>query len=449
MIRLVLILQIAQSILHASDAKVLLHKNIEESGGGDDDGLRESFRRYIGFKRTKLQKRSIGTWEELGLVNDNFGAMFCGWNGIKCTVKMRIDHQYLVDSLLLPERWTAKRFAAVRSWREELLGPKSLKKNISRPIFWIPLSIHNGKLENLVAFFEYIVFKFLVPDTTIKSFTLLTLPFPIGEHGSPWERHQYGAVATAYSDFNITSSEEYLRRYLQIPKLAAWFILCHSPLPDEPKIKSIADGSRWILHRKLRQIPIGVSHNAAHAGFLDAWNAPLKPRDKLLYINFRYHAHRKQAAQAVIHSFRAFGLDNEYPITHLNCSALDPLQNSPPQQNTQPACDVQRTYYSDILRSRFVLSPPGSKLDCHRHWEILMLGAIPIILRSPPLIEMFAGLPVLFVSDWSEVTPARLMTEAVHIYSIFNYDWRPLTVTYWRHQIWQAAGGHVNDDNST
>lgn len=35
-----------------------------------------------------------------------------------------------------------------------------------------------------------------------------------------------------------------------------------------------------------------------------------------------------------------------------------------------------------IKKSKFVLSPPGNGLDCHRTWETIYLGAVPIVLRK-------------------------------------------------------------------
>ena len=50
---------------------------------------------------------------------------------------------------------------------------------------------------------------------------------------------------------------------------------------------------------------------------------------------------------------------------------------------------------------RFVVSPIGNGLDCHRTWEIMLLGSIPI-LESSSLDEMFTAhdLPVIIVPDF-------------------------------------------------
>ncbi len=56
--------------------------------------------------------------------------------------------------------------------------------------------------------------------------------------------------------------------------------------------------------------------------------------------------------------------------------------------------------HSDVS---FEVSPRGNSIDCHRTWEALILGTIPIV-KSTPLDPIYDGLPVAIVSDWSEVT---------------------------------------------
>ena len=51
----------------------------------------------------------------------------------------------------------------------------------------------------------------------------------------------------------------------------------------------------------------------------------------------------------------------------------------------------------------FVISPFGSGLDCHRTWEALALGCIPIV-RSSAMDPLFDRLPVPIVKDWADVT---------------------------------------------
>lgn len=63
--------------------------------------------------------------------------------------------------------------------------------------------------------------------------------------------------------------------------------------------------------------------------------------------------------------------------------------------------------WREKTRYAFVASPHGHGLDCHRTWESLALGNIPIVKRSS-LDELYDGLPVVIVSDWGEITTDNL-----------------------------------------
>jgi hypothetical protein len=62
----------------------------------------------------------------------------------------------------------------------------------------------------------------------------------------------------------------------------------------------------------------------------------------------------------------------------------------------------RRKYQRSVRRSRFVISPPGNGSDCHRTWEAIYLGAIPIVLKryiNADLLELF---PIIAVNEWEE-----------------------------------------------
>jgi hypothetical protein len=67
-----------------------------------------------------------------------------------------------------------------------------------------------------------------------------------------------------------------------------------------------------------------------------------------------------------------------------------------------PAFTSPKKYRELVSNSAFVLSPPGNGVDCHRTWEAIYLGAIPIVLSKYwPFHHL--DLPVLVVEDWSEI----------------------------------------------
>jgi hypothetical protein len=76
-------------------------------------------------------------------------------------------------------------------------------------------------------------------------------------------------------------------------------------------------------------------------------------------------------------------------------------------------------FYEQIASHPYVLSPPGAGPDCHRHWEAILLGSIPIVLKSEAT-RILDDLPCLQVENWDEVTEDRLVEELPGLKERFN-----------------------------
>lgn len=61
-------------------------------------------------------------------------------------------------------------------------------------------------------------------------------------------------------------------------------------------------------------------------------------------------------------------------------------------------------YRKLLEKSMFVASPSGNGLDCHRTWEAMYMGTIPLV-EDNYMNRYFAslGLPLICISDWREV----------------------------------------------
>lgn len=81
------------------------------------------------------------------------------------------------------------------------------------------------------------------------------------------------------------------------------------------------------------------------------------------------------------------------------------------------------TYFRELPRYKFVISPEGNGIDCHRHYEALMAGCIPIIEDRDNIREKYKGCPILYTKDYSEITESYLnekyneMIQAVYDFS--------------------------------
>jgi hypothetical protein len=63
-----------------------------------------------------------------------------------------------------------------------------------------------------------------------------------------------------------------------------------------------------------------------------------------------------------------------------------------------------RQYFESLPSYKFVISPEGNGIDCHRHYEALIAGCIPIIEKNPLTEEKYKNMPVLWTIDYSEIT---------------------------------------------
>jgi len=60
-------------------------------------------------------------------------------------------------------------------------------------------------------------------------------------------------------------------------------------------------------------------------------------------------------------------------------------------------------YFNELPCYKFIISPEGNGIDCHRHYEALMAGCIPIVEDNHLIREKYRGCPILFTKDYSEI----------------------------------------------
>jgi len=59
-------------------------------------------------------------------------------------------------------------------------------------------------------------------------------------------------------------------------------------------------------------------------------------------------------------------------------------------------------FYIQIAKSKYVLSPEGTGIDCHRIYESIFFNTIPI-LKTSELDYFYESLPVLIIKNWDEI----------------------------------------------
>jgi hypothetical protein len=102
-----------------------------------------------------------------------------------------------------------------------------------------------------------------------------------------------------------------------------------------------------------------------------------------------------------------------------------------------------KTYFSSIPSYKFIISPEGNGIDCHRHYEALLAGCIPIIEFNMRIEDKYKGLPILYTKDYSEITSEYL--ESVYNNMIdTTYDFSRLFKSYYTIKEQNAMDDHHN-----
>ena len=87
-------------------------------------------------------------------------------------------------------------------------------------------------------------------------------------------------------------------------------------------------------------------------------------------------------------------------------------------------------YFNTLPSYKFVISPEGNGVDCHRHYEALMAGCIPIVEENPIIREKYGNVPILWTKDYSEITETYLL-ENYKIMLKRQWDFSKLFLSYW------------------
>jgi hypothetical protein len=191
--------------------------------------------------------------------------------------------------------------------------------------------------------------------------------------------------------------------------------------PDLTPMAEDARVARWfaqnvgIRHPKLEPIPIGLENRHHH--------------DKGITGDFRL-----LMRQAPTRSNRIlYGFD-ENTNRKERGEALEALRASPVAEEL--GWVNGRKYRMRLSRYAFVASPPGNGIDCHRTWEALYLGVLPIVRRSP-LFDSLEGFPGIAVEDWLELVSIdeAFLRRAFAEGSKRLAGFRPLWMPYWVERI--------------
>ena len=204
----------------------------------------------------------------------------------------------------------------------------------------------------------------------------------------------------------------------------------------DPKWLEYSNLKKWYTwnkpfeHEKLFSLPIGLNKERQFNSFCN-FNSNYD-KNSLLLINFSQHTHPERK--------EVFEIAKKWNFAVVGTKL--PNENEKYFRSLSENCDIKveetsREYFNYLSDFKFVLSPRGEGIDCHRTWEALYVGTVPIV-KSSSIDDLYQDLPILVISDWDQINKEFLNEEYLKIMiKIKNneYNLEKLKLEYWLHKI--------------
>ena len=166
--------------------------------------------------------------------------------------------------------------------------------------------------------------------------------------------------------------------------------------------------------RGVTAIPVGLE-NAHHrkngvvsrfdrASKLNQQKPPTRTRDIGVSFNARTN---EKVRSPLVPMFRDAGHEFQAPVLH------------------------PRDYIHWVRSSKFIVSPPGNGHDCHRTWEAIYLGTIPVTLEGHLHPDLVTGCPILSVPSFEEFAKLSPMDLDRKFREIAAKDSKMAYANYW------------------
>jgi hypothetical protein len=220
-------------------------------------------------------------------------------------------------------------------------------------------------------------------------------------------------LVTGDSDIRITEpvlKNEKIQKILSSPNLLKWFAQ-----------------NLDTKHSKLERIPIGMDYHTMH-NKPDFWGpglqSPKEQEEDMLRISYEAPEFNKRSFMAYCNWHNSTNRGDRQ-------ECLEKIQKE--------LCFFEKTQIPRIqswenqAKHMFVISPEGIGMDCHRTWEALLLGCIPVIKKSNS-DEIFKDLPVWIVSDWSEFNSENILMK-INQFRDKSRISNKLFLSYWNKKI--------------
>ncbi len=223
---------------------------------------------------------------------------------------------------------------------------------------------------------------------------------------------------------------------------------------DSPKILHLFLQNCKLIHSKVTQIPIGIDlHSSMYWPDKFGESISLTPEEQMDQLN-KIIKELKPTGKRELKAFCDFALNDSMHSSYHRYLEFG-------EDRKMIWEKIKLLGFATHLENRisrlelwkrkgecaFDISPPGNGIDCHRTWEALALGCIPIV-KDSFLNPLFEGLPVVIVKSWNEITEENLRQWRDQYHdALTNPAYREkLLLSYWMNKIRLVQENYINSD---
>ena len=182
---------------------------------------------------------------------------------------------------------------------------------------------------------------------------------------------------------------------------------------------------------KLSQIPIGLDYHTIGNGKkgYEWWGKKQTPKEQEKFI---LNLEKKPFQEREVKLYVNF--NNSIRGRYGEKDRKDALEQTPKKLQIIEKDNIPRNEtWKNMTKYSFVLSPHGHGLACHRTWEALVLGCIPVV-KTSSLDKLYDDLPVLIVNNWYDIDE-ELLKNTIENFKDKKFNYDKLKLDYWINKI--------------
>ncbi|MFY0608066.1 MAG: hypothetical protein JXR10_15205 [Cyclobacteriaceae bacterium] len=202
------------------------------------------------------------------------------------------------------------------------------------------------------------------------------------------------SVRSVPDEISSLNSIDYSKVILDSPATIKWFTQNYS----------------WVnSHPKISPIPLGINYHtlSQKPHWWGKYSTPLDQESemiKLIKSSPPYEERRNRCF-----SFFHFNISERHDGDRR--LALKALMDVDFNDFANRICD-RKTTWDICTKYKYIVSPHGHGLDCHRTYEAIALGCLPVV-RSSSLDVIYERLPVIILDKWEDISIELLENRAV------------------------------------